>query len=92
LTSFVPKIEATENVHGVRSEFLDPAEKRKTATKEKLAPVYFIGKLIWAKGFDKVLELQEKYRSKTDEYFAMDVYGGGNDEKAIRRAFFGRET
>lgn len=93
LTSFVPSKEVTSNVHGVRSEFLDPAEKRKappTPTKEKLAPVYFIGKLIWAKGFDKVLELQEKYRCKTDEYFAMDVYGGGSDEKAIRRAFFGR--
>jgi hypothetical protein len=90
LTSFVPKKEVTSNVHGVRSEFLDPAEKRKAPTKEKLASVYFIGKLIWAKGFDKVLELQENYRSKTDEYFAMDVYGGGNDEKAIRRAFFGR--
>jgi hypothetical protein len=90
LTSFVPSKEVTSNVHGVRSEFLDPAEKRKATTKEKLAPVYFIGKLIWAKGFDKVLELQENYRSKTDEYFPMDVYGGGNDEKAIRLAFFGR--
>jgi hypothetical protein len=90
LTSFVPSKEVTSNVHGVRSEFLDPAKKRKAPTKEKLAPVYFIGKLIWAKGFDKVLELQENYRSKTDEYFPMDVYGGGNDENAIRRAFFGR--
>jgi hypothetical protein len=90
LTSFVPSKEVTSNVHGVRSEFLDPVEMRKAPTKEKLAPVYFIGKLIWAKGFDKVLELQENYRSKTDEYFPMDVYGGGNDEKAIRLAFFGR--
>jgi hypothetical protein len=90
LTSFVPGKEVTSNVHGVRSEFLDPAEKRKAPTKEKIASVYFIGKLIWAKGFDKALELQENYRSKTGEYFAMDVYGGGNDETAIRRAFFGR--
>jgi len=26
------------------------------------------------------------------EYFAMDVYGGGNDQEAIKRAFFGRKN
>lgn len=43
-----------------------------------------------AKGFDRILELQQAYRDATGSYFAMDLYGGGNDEKAIRRAFFGR--
>jgi hypothetical protein len=56
------------------------------------ASVYFIGKIIWAKGFDKVLELQDLYKKETGTYFAIDLYGGGNDEKAIARALFGRRV
>ena len=97
LTSLVPNIETTANVHGVRDEFfhhhhntgivnLSPSDH----PPEKCAAVYFIGKLIWAKGFESVLELQERYRSSAGEYFAMDVYGSGSDESGIRLAFFGR--
>lgn len=82
-------IETTSNVHGVRSEFLDPPESP-VDKDEQYAPVYFIGKLIWAKGFDKVLEVQEAYKESTGEYFQMDVYGGGDDMDAIQRGFFGR--
>lgn len=53
--------------------------------------VYFIGKLLWAKGLDKMLELQEYYRQYTGEYFALDIYGSGPEEKDIRRAFHGRQ-
>jgi len=52
--------------------------------------VYFIGKIIWAKGFDKVLEVQEQYKAHTGHYFGMDVYGKGDDSEAIQRAFYGR--
>lgn len=58
--------------------------------KIEIAPVYFIGKLIWAKGFERVLELQERYKMITNEYFPIDIYGGGKDEKEIQIAFFGR--
>jgi len=55
------------------------------------SPVYFIGKLVWAKGFDLMLELQDIFRRRNGgEYFHIDVYGGGPDEKAIARAFHGR--
>lgn len=97
--------EITSNIHGVRSEFL-PTHRDALQTADDVAigtksgsrnadataasPVYFIGKLIWAKGFDKVLELQQCFRNATGTYFAVDVYGSGNDEAAIRRAFFGR--
>ena len=53
-------------------------------------PVYFIGKVIWAKGFDKMLEIQDLYRKETGEYFPIDVYGSGGDFEAISRAFLGR--
>ena len=37
-----------------------------------------------------MLELEEKFKVATGQYFAMDVYGGGKDEKEIKIAFFGR--
>eukprot|EP00521_Asterionellopsis_glacialis_P008497 CAMPEP_0195283372 /NCGR_PEP_ID=MMETSP0707-20130614/1943_1 /TAXON_ID=33640 /ORGANISM="Asterionellopsis glacialis, Strain CCMP134" /LENGTH=779 /DNA_ID=CAMNT_0040342531 /DNA_START=56 /DNA_END=2395 /DNA_ORIENTATION=+ len=58
--------------------------------KEVHAAVYFIGKIMWAKGFDKLLQIQDKFRKKTGHYFPMDVYGAGPEEKAITRAFHGR--
>jgi digalactosyldiacylglycerol synthase len=75
LTSFDSSLEVTCNVHGVRSEFLDePEPKTKTTSttsnSQKNAPVYFVGKLIWAKGFDKVLEVQELFHEATGEYLA----------------------
>eukprot|EP00986_Skeletonema_menzelii_P015624 scaffold12258_cov158-Skeletonema_menzelii.AAC.4 len=41
-------------------------------------------------GFDVMIELQERFRKKTGHYFKIDIYGGGPDEKAITRAFHGR--
>ena len=38
------------------------------------------------------MELQERYREATGEYFPIDVYGGGEDVKSIRLTFFGRKT
>jgi len=52
--------------------------------------IYFIGKIIWAKGFDKILEIEDLFRKKTGEYFPIDVYGTGSDFDAISRAFLGR--
>ena len=52
--------------------------------------VYFVGKIIWAKGFDKILEVQERYKALSDEYFPMNVYGTGDDLQAIQLAFHGR--
>lgn len=85
-------METTCNVHGVRDDFLNPAIPKPSIdpNETKPATVYFIGKLIWAKGFEQVLEVQELYRTDTTDYFEMDIYGSGNDEKAIQRAFLGR--
>jgi hypothetical protein len=51
---------------------------------------YFIGKLLWAKGLDIMLELEDYYKQCTGAYFAIDVYGSGPDQKDIMRAFHGR--
>jgi hypothetical protein len=88
--SAVPYKEVTCNVHGVRAEFLHEPVMISNDNDESYSPVYFVGKIMWAKGFDKVLDLQNLYREKHNEYFPMDIYGSGSDEKAIKRAFFGR--
>lgn len=88
--------EVTCNVHGVRSEFLDkpnPASSKelKAGDENTPHPIYFIGKLIWAKGFDKLLEIQEDFRDETGDYFPLDIYGSGGNETDIKRAFLGRQ-
>ncbi len=79
------------NVHGVRSDFLrSPTnEDEINQDKDKGARAYFIGKVLWAKGFDFLLHCQEKYLESTGEYFAIDIYGSGPDEEKIKRAFHG---
>ena len=52
--------------------------------------VYYIGKILWAKGFKKMITLQEFFKQCTGEYFNIDIYGSGPDEEAIQRAFNGR--
>lgn len=81
------RLEVTSNVHGVRPEFLEATPPN---SDEKVSEVYFVGKLIWAKGFDKLLDIQERYKKKNGAYFALDVYGSGEDAEGIKRAFYGR--
>ena len=83
--------EVTCNVHGVRSEFLEPPPSTKDRDNRKASEIYFIGKLIWAKGLDHFLRVQEAYKNKIGYYFPVDLYGGGPDEEAIHRACFGRK-
>jgi digalactosyldiacylglycerol synthase len=82
LQTYAAEKETVCNVHGIRDEFLHtPAP---TGPK-----IYFLGKLLWAKGLDKMLRLQYAYRKATGSYFAMDVFGSGPEEKEIRKAFLG---
>jgi len=82
LQQYAPEKEVVCNVHGIRQEFLDV--RQPTANK-----VYFLGKLLWAKGLDRLLDLQYCYKRKTGGYFDMDIYGSGPEEAEIRKAFVG---
>mmetsp|Transcript_6867 Transcript_6867/g.14252 ORF Transcript_6867/g.14252 Transcript_6867/m.14252 type:complete len:648 (-) Transcript_6867:38-1981(-) len=75
------------NVNGVRDEFFSP---RPALNASAARMPYYIGKLLWAKGLDRLLELEEFYKSKTGEYFPLEVYGSGMEGKEIERAFLGR--
>jgi len=83
---------ALSSIINVKMEYNDEgkSEKEKDDYEFIPEPIYFIGKVIWAKGFDKLLEIEDLYRKETGEYFPIDVYGSGGDFDAISRAFLGR--
>jgi digalactosyldiacylglycerol synthase len=85
LQAFAPEKEITSNVHGVRDNFINaPTPTSNT--------VYFVGKLLWAKGLDLLLELEDYYKEWTGDYFDIEIYGSGPDQTAIERAFHGRRN
>jgi len=106
LQTYAPEKECCENVHGVRQDFIQEGRRRaleaaslsgtnlasRELNEEVEGQVYFIGKILWAKGFELMLQLQEFYHECTGKYFAIDVYGGGPEEGEIKRAFHGRRN
>jgi digalactosyldiacylglycerol synthase len=106
LPSYAPEKEVVCNVHGVRAEFLaqdNDARSLDYSRNEQLSAassgattlepqVYFLGKLLWAKGLDKLLELQYAWKQQTQSFFAMDVFGSGADQEDIQRAFAGHDV
>jgi digalactosyldiacylglycerol synthase len=61
------------NVHGVRGDFLSDVTSHELVEDPNAARVYFIGKVLWAKGFDFLLKCQYKYRQSTGEYFPIGM-------------------
>mmetsp|Transcript_13537 Transcript_13537/g.29396 ORF Transcript_13537/g.29396 Transcript_13537/m.29396 type:complete len:679 (+) Transcript_13537:220-2256(+) len=93
LQSFAPEKEVICNVHGVRPDFLSSSKEENRSNQGEPSTgtiVYFVGKLLWAKGLDHLLDIQDRYRKRTGSFFPINIYGGGPDEKAITRAFYGR--
>eukprot|EP00934_Nitzschia_sp_Nitz4_P001832 Nitzschia sp. Nitz4//scaffold26_size159584//103796//105835//NITZ4_002501-RA/size159584-processed-gene-0.237-mRNA-1//-1//CDS//3329545112//1832//frame0 len=83
LQSYAPYKEVVSNVHGIRQEFV-------TVPQRSTKRIYFIGKLLWAKGLDKLLDLQGAYRKQTGSYFEMDIFGSGPQQEEIQEAFLGK--
>jgi digalactosyldiacylglycerol synthase len=79
LQTFAQEKEVVSNVHGIRSEFLNVESPQ--------SGVYFLGKLLWAKGLDMLLKLEMDYRKHTGSYFDIDIIGAGPDEEDIRTSF-----
>jgi digalactosyldiacylglycerol synthase len=82
LQDYAPHKQTVCNVHGVRHEFL---QKEPPMAGE----VYFLGKLLWAKGLDHLLLLQDYYRQIVGQYFEMHIYGSGPEQDEIQRAYLG---
>jgi hypothetical protein len=39
--------------------------------------ICFIGKILWAKGLARMINLQEYYKQCTGQYFPIDIYRSG---------------
>ncbi|KAF3327243.1 digalactosyldiacylglycerol synthase 2 [Carex littledalei] len=76
------------NVHGVNPKFLEIGRakcgqlQRGEAAFTKGA--YYIGKMIWNKGYRELLHLLSKYEDQLDG-LQVDLYGSGEDSDAIRQ-------
>jgi digalactosyldiacylglycerol synthase len=95
LDQVAPEKELIENVHGVRSTFLDAGatvrEKMMNGSDEKILKVfsadsvptiYFIGKLLWSKGLGSLMELLKYAEESANLKVNVDIYGSGPDKDA----------
>ncbi|EPS70427.1 digalactosyldiacylglycerol synthase 1, chloroplastic, partial [Genlisea aurea] len=77
------------NVHGVNPTFLKIGE-RIAAEKERgertfSKGAYFLGKMVWAKGYRELIDLLSKQKKNLDG-FDLDVYGNGEDAREVQAA------
>ncbi|KAM5559327.1 digalactosyldiacylglycerol synthase 1, chloroplastic [Rosa sericea] len=75
------------NVHGVNPKFLKIGEKvaaeKETGEKTFSKGAYFLGKMVWAKGYRELIDLLAKHKSDLDG-FKVDVYGNGEDANEVQ--------
>lgn len=80
-------------VHGVSPAFLKVgASKAKAAEEAQQGMVqqpvfgrgaYFLGKVLWAKGYTELLDRLNEHAARTGQQVDVDVYGSGPDLKAV---------
>ncbi|XP_010464905.1 PREDICTED: digalactosyldiacylglycerol synthase 1, chloroplastic [Camelina sativa] len=77
------------NVHGVNPKFLmigeKVAEERSRGEQAFSKGAYFLGKMVWAKGYRELIDLMAKHKSELGS-FNLDVYGNGEDSVEVQRA------
>ncbi|KAK4380621.1 hypothetical protein RND71_002483 [Anisodus tanguticus] len=75
------------NVHGVNPKFLKIGEKmaaeRQSGEQVFSKSAYFLGKMVWAKGYRELIDLLAKHKSDLDG-FNMDVFGNGEDAHEVQ--------
>jgi len=91
----IPKAaERNDTIATEKEDSVNEVSTNNLTAQESSSPtqVYFIGKLLWTKGLDILLEYQEYYKDIVGEYFAIDIYGSGPDQSEIARAYLGRQN
>jgi digalactosyldiacylglycerol synthase len=77
------------NVHGVNPKFLEVGKlKLKQLRNGEIAftkGAYYIGKMVWSKGYRELLDLLSKYQSKLVG-LEVDLYGSGEDSDEVRKS------
>ncbi|KAM7261727.1 hypothetical protein ACFE04_020804 [Oxalis oulophora] len=75
------------NVHGVNPKFLKIGERiaaeRELGQRGFSKGAYFLGKMVWAKGYRELIDLLAKHKNDLDD-FKFDVYGNGEDANEVR--------
>ncbi|GER29014.1 digalactosyldiacylglycerol synthase 1 [Striga asiatica] len=75
------------NVHGVNPKFLKIGEKvaseKERGEKTFSKGAYFLGKMVWAKGYKELIDLLSKHKKDLDG-FNLDVYGNGEDAQEVQ--------
>ncbi|GLC35497.1 hypothetical protein PLESTB_000201000 [Pleodorina starrii] len=74
-------------VHGVSPSFLKVGQSKAQLAASGERPwskdVYFLGKVLWAKGYTELLDRLKEHTQRTGERIHVDVYGSGPDLKAV---------
>lgn len=77
------------NVHGVNPKFLEVGERiaaeRGSGQQSMSKGAYFLGKMVWAKGYRELIDLFAKHKSAL-EGFKLDIYGNGEDSLEVQSA------
>lgn len=77
------------NVHGVNPKFLKIGEKiaaeRELGQKAFTKGAYFLGKMVWAKGYKELIDLLATHKTDLDG-FKLDVFGNGEDANEVQSA------
>ncbi|CAN8248208.1 unnamed protein product [Cochlearia groenlandica] len=77
------------NVHGVNPRFLEIGLKKLEQQKLQEQPftkgAYYIGKMVWSKGYKELLKLLDKHQNELAE-LEVDLYGSGEDSEEIIEA------
>ncbi|MCO5580114.1 hypothetical protein L7F22_033981 [Adiantum nelumboides] len=75
------------NVHGVSPKFLQiglaVAEENETGNKVFTHGIYFLGKMVWGKGYQE-LDLWALHKEELNE-LQLDVFGNGEDSGAVKK-------
>ncbi|XP_078172497.1 digalactosyldiacylglycerol synthase 1, chloroplastic-like isoform X2 [Carex rostrata] len=75
------------NVHGVNPKFLQVGEKiaseRQDGNWAFSKGAYFLGKMVWAKGYRELIDLLAKHKNEL-QGFGIDVYGSGEDSNEVQ--------
>ncbi|XP_057980561.1 digalactosyldiacylglycerol synthase 2, chloroplastic [Malania oleifera] len=77
------------NVHGVNPKFLEIGKRRKEEQPDKSQTftkgAYYIGKMVWSKGYKELLQLLSKHQKELTG-LEVDLYGNGEDSDQVKEA------
>ncbi|GLU00615.1 hypothetical protein SLE2022_179680 [Rubroshorea leprosula] len=77
------------NVHGVNPKFLDTGKKKyeqlQSGNQLFAKGAYYIGKMVWSKGYKELLKLLQDHRKELAG-LEVDLYGSGQDSDEVKEA------